>query len=130
MTRQLHVRAAAAVVVAAFTASVLRAGQSSNAPLSVGDVVLLSNSTDANASGALRDALNNPDAAVRTAGVIISSATIAPSGCVSHVRVVRRIPMLDVAVLLAISGWAFEPTLLNGVAVPIQMTITTNFALQ
>ena len=41
----------------------------------------------------------------------------------------RSIPLLDDAALTAVRQWKFTPTLLNGIAVPIVMTVTVHFAL-
>ncbi len=41
----------------------------------------------------------------------------------------RSIPLLDQAALDAVRQWKFTPTLLNGVAVPVIMTVTVNFEL-
>jgi protein TonB len=35
--------------------------------------------------------------------------------------------MLDQAALDAVRQWEYKPTLLNGVAVPVIMTVTINF---
>ena len=50
-------------------------------------------------------------------------------GNVTNVRVLRSIPLLDQAAIDAVKQWKYEPTLLNGVPVPIVMTVTVNFAL-
>ena len=42
----------------------------------------------------------------------------------------RSIPLLDAAALDAVRQWQFTPTLLNGVPVPVIMTVTVNFTLQ
>ena len=38
-------------------------------------------------------------------------------------------PAFDQAALDAVRQWEYEPTLLNGVAVPVIMTVTVNFTL-
>jgi protein TonB len=38
--------------------------------------------------------------------------------------------MLDQAALDAVRQWEYTPTLLNGKAVPVVMTVTINFKLQ
>jgi protein TonB len=38
--------------------------------------------------------------------------------------------MLDQAALDAVKQWQFEPTQLNGVPVPVIMTVTVNFTMQ
>ena len=42
----------------------------------------------------------------------------------------RSIPLLDQAALDAVRQWEYSPTLLNGVPVPVIMTVTVNFTLQ
>ena len=62
-------------------------------------------------------------------GVVILEATIAEDGSVKEVEVLRSIPELDGAAVDAVQQWRFEPTLMNGVAVPIKITTTVNFTL-
>ncbi|MEO5819321.1 MAG: TonB family protein [Vicinamibacteraceae bacterium] len=66
----------------------------------------------------------------RVQGVVIIEATIDTKGRVSDMRVLRSIPLLDQAAIDAVRQWEYEPTLLNGVAVPVIMTVTVNFTLQ
>jgi periplasmic protein TonB len=49
---------------------------------------------------------------------------------VEDARVLRSIPLLDEAALDAVKQWKFTPTLLNGAAVPVIMTMTVNFTTQ
>jgi protein TonB len=63
-------------------------------------------------------------------GVVIIEATIGPNGAVQEAKVLRSIPLLDAAALDAVRQWQFTPTLLNGVPVPVIMTVTVNFTLQ
>ena len=65
----------------------------------------------------------------RIAGTVIIEATIDPNGRVSTAEVVASIPALDQAALDAVSQWEFTPTLLDGKAVPVIMTVTVNFTL-
>ena len=58
-----------------------------------------------------------------------NQATIGADGRVIDARVLRSIPLLDQAALDAVRQWEFTPTLLNGVATPIIMTVTVNFSL-
>jgi protein TonB len=62
-------------------------------------------------------------------GLVIIEATIDERGNVVRARILKSIPLLDEAALAAVRQWKFTPTLLNGVAVPIVMTVTVNFAL-
>jgi TonB family protein len=72
-----------------------------------------------------------PDAqAARIQGVVIIEATIAPDGTVGDARVLRSIPQLDQAAVDAVRQWRFTPTVVNGVAVPVIMTVTVNFSMQ
>jgi TonB family protein len=64
------------------------------------------------------------------AGIIIIEATIAVDGRVSDAKVLRSIPLLDQAALDAVRQWEYTPTYLNGVPVPVIMTVTVNFSLQ
>ena len=66
----------------------------------------------------------------RVQGVVIIEATIGPNGAVQEAKVLRSIPLLDAAALDAVRQWQFTPTLLNGVPVPVIMTVTVNFTLQ
>jgi len=67
--------------------------------------------------------------ASRVRGVVIIEATIDNRGNVESARVLRSIPLLDQAALDAVHQWKFTPTLLNGIAVPIILTVTVNFQL-
>jgi TonB family protein len=69
-----------------------------------------------------------PDAlAARAAGVVIIEAVVGEDGKVRDTRVLRSVPMLDAAATEAVKQWEFTPTLLNGQAVPVVMTVTVNF---
>jgi len=60
-------------------------------------------------------------------GVVVIEATIGPDGKVIDATVLRSVPLLDQAALDAVRQWEYKPTLLNGVAVPVVMTVTINF---
>ena len=66
----------------------------------------------------------------RVTGMVIIEATINPEGSVETATVLRSVPMLDQAALDAVKQWRFTPTLLNGLPVPVIMTVTVNFTLQ
>jgi protein TonB len=72
-----------------------------------------------------------PDIAkqARVQGIVILECTISPQGKVSDVKVLRGIPLLDQAAIDAVKQWVYTPTLLNGVPVPVIMTVTVNFKL-
>jgi protein TonB len=63
-------------------------------------------------------------------GVVILEAVLDAGGRVSDVRVLRSIPLLDQAAIDAVRQWRYTPTLLNGRAVPVIITVTVNFTLQ
>jgi len=63
-------------------------------------------------------------------GVVIIDAEITPTGCVHAMRMLHsEHPGLAAAALTAVGRWRYTPTLLNGVAVPVIMTVTVNFRL-
>jgi TonB family protein len=66
----------------------------------------------------------------RVSGMVILEAIIGEDGKVRSARVLRSIPLLDQAAINAVRQWEYTPTLINGVAVPIVMTVTVNFAMQ
>ena len=72
-----------------------------------------------------------PDIAkqARVQGVVILECTISPQGKDTDVKVLRGIPLLDAAAVDAVRQWVYTPTLLNGVPVPVIMTVTVNFRL-
>jgi protein TonB len=68
--------------------------------------------------------------AARVEGIVILEATIDVNGQVREARVLRSIPLLDEAALAAVRQWEYTPTLLNGRAVPVVMTVTVAFSLR
>jgi protein TonB len=72
-----------------------------------------------------------PDIAkqARVQGVVILECTISPQGKVTNVTILRGIPLLNEAAMEAVKQWVYTPTLLNGVPVPVIMTVTVNFRL-
>ena len=65
----------------------------------------------------------------RVQGVVILECTISPTGKVVQVKALRRIPLLTEAAIEAVKQWEYTPTELNGVPVPVIMTVTVNFKL-
>jgi TonB family protein len=61
---------------------------------------------------------------------VILECVISPAGDVESARVLRSVPLLDQAAIDAVKQWQYTPTMLNGVAVPVIMTVTVNFSLQ
>jgi len=66
----------------------------------------------------------------RVQGTVILEAVIGTDGRVREARVLRSIPLLDQSALDAVRQWIYTPTLLNGVPVPIVMTVTVTFTLR
>jgi TonB family protein len=62
-------------------------------------------------------------------GIVIMEATIGVDGKVTDVRVLRSIPLLDQAAMDAVRQFEYTSTIVNGVAVPVLMTVTVNFTL-
>lgn len=64
-------------------------------------------------------------------GVVALEVRIGRDGHTTEGRVLRSAdPRLDVAALDAAMRWQFAPTILEGRAVPVLMTVTINFTLQ
>ncbi|MBA2303228.1 MAG: energy transducer TonB [Acidobacteria bacterium] len=63
-------------------------------------------------------------------GMVIVEALIDTEGAVRSARVLRSIPLLDQAAVDAVQQWRFTPTTLDGVTVPVVMTLTVNFVRQ
>jgi protein TonB len=73
-----------------------------------------------------------PEAAVasRIEGVVILECLISPQGRVTEVKVLRGVPLLEEAALDAVRRWVYTPTLMDGVPVPVIMTVTVRFDLR
>jgi protein TonB len=63
-------------------------------------------------------------------GSVILEATIDEAGMVRDIRVLRSQPMLDQAAIDAVRQWRYAPTRLNGVAVPVILTVTVMFTMK
>ena len=70
-----------------------------------------------------------PDEALRRniEGVVVLEGRIIESGCLGDVRVVRSIPLLDLASIAAVSEWRYTPAHADGGPVPVTMVLTVNF---
>jgi len=62
-------------------------------------------------------------------GLVILEAILDARGNVTSLRTLRSDPLLDQAALDAVRQWKYSPALLNGVPVPVIMTITVKFSL-
>jgi protein TonB len=72
-----------------------------------------------------------PELARRTGvgGSVVVECVIDVDGQVSQARVLRGHPLLDGAALEAVRQWRYEPTRLNGVPVPVLLTVTVSFVV-
>ncbi|MCG6920756.1 MAG: energy transducer TonB [Acidobacteria bacterium] len=73
-----------------------------------------------------------PDAARNAGveGVVILECVISPQGRVAEVKVLRGIPLLEQAAVDAVKEWVYTPTLMDGVPVPVLLTVTVRFGLR
>jgi protein TonB len=69
-------------------------------------------------------------AAAQVQGTVILEAILGPDGKVVQARVLRSIPLLDAAAIETVRQWEYEPTLVDGAAVPLIISVTVNFVLQ
>jgi protein TonB len=72
-----------------------------------------------------------PDDAMqaKVQGVVVLDVVLDADGVPTDVQVLQGVPMLDAAAIEAVRQWRYEPTLMNGVPVPIALTVTVNFTL-
>lgn len=67
--------------------------------------------------------------AARVEGLVILEATIDEAGQVVDLKVLRSVPMLEAAAIDAVRQWRYRPARLNGMPIPVIMTVTVRFAL-
>ena len=67
-----------------------------------------------------------PDDALqaKVQGEVVLDVVVDANGVPTDVQVSQSVPMLDAAAIEAVRQWRYEPTLMNGVAVPVVMTVT------
>lgn len=68
--------------------------------------------------------------AARTGGRVVIECTIDTRGRVVNAVITRGHPLFDAAALDAVRTWQYRPTLIDGVPVPVLMTVTVNFTLR
>jgi periplasmic protein TonB len=66
----------------------------------------------------------------RVEGTVIIEAVINAGGEVIEAKVLRSVPLLDQAAIDAVRQWKYTPSLLNGIPVPVVMTVTVTFTLK
>ena len=67
--------------------------------------------------------------AARVQGDVVLDCTISNEGRVVDVKVLSGHALLQAAAVDAVRQWVYRPTLLNGVPVPVVMTVTVHFTL-
>lgn len=65
----------------------------------------------------------------RVQGIVTLGCHVSAEGKVVGVEVFRGIPLMDEAAVRAVRQWEFEPTVVDGVAVPITVTVQFDFRL-
>ena len=60
-------------------------------------------------------------------GLVVLEAVIDPEGTVRGANVLRASPLLADAAIDAVKQWRFTPTVKDGVAIPVLMTVSINF---
>jgi protein TonB len=63
----------------------------------------------------------------RVGGTVVLEATLTAEGAVDEIRVISGHPLLIEAAIDCVKKWRYEPTLLNGVPVPVILTAKVNF---
>ena len=80
----------------------------------------------------IRNVVPDYPADARRAGLggrVVLECTVSPRGEVVEAIVRQGVPPLTDAARKAVMRWRYTPTLLDGVAVPVIMTVTVNFRL-
>jgi Ca-activated chloride channel family protein len=60
---------------------------------------------------------------------VILEIRIGANGKVEKARILRSVPLLDAAALEAVQQWVYEPTVVDGRAVPVKRNVTLTFRL-
>jgi TonB family protein len=58
---------------------------------------------------------------------VVVETRIEADGRIVHARVIRSSPVFDQSVLDAVLQWEYTPTVINGVAIPVLLTVTVHF---
>jgi TonB family protein len=66
----------------------------------------------------------------RSEGTVVLEALIDSEGNVTRVKVLRSVPLLDQAAIDAVKQWKYEPTIVEGVGVPVVNTVSVTFLLE
>ena len=60
-------------------------------------------------------------------GIVVAEILVNDAGVVADARVLKSVPPLDEAALKAVREWRYDPTIVDGKAVPVRMTVTVSF---
>ena len=63
----------------------------------------------------------------RVSGLVVLEATLTAQGTVEQIRVISGHPLLIEAAIECVKQWQYEPTYLNGIAVPVILTAKVHF---
>jgi protein TonB len=63
----------------------------------------------------------------RVSGVVVLEATLTAQGTVEQIKVISGHPLLTEAAIKCVTQWQYEPTYLNGVAIPVILTAKVHF---
>jgi periplasmic protein TonB len=67
--------------------------------------------------------------AVHVHGDVVIDSVIDPNGNVTQMKLVSGNPLLVTAAFDAVGQWKYQPTLLNGTPVAVEMQVTVHFNL-
>jgi len=67
--------------------------------------------------------------ATRTQGTVVLDCIIDKHGNITQMKLVSGQPLLVQAAFAAVQQWKYQPTLLNGNPVAVEMHVTVNFLL-
>ena len=67
--------------------------------------------------------------AAKVTGIVLLEALIGVDGRTTVLEVTRSVPMLDKSAIAAVEQWEYTPTVVDGVTVPVVMTVTINYTL-
>ncbi|HKY23123.1 MAG TPA: TonB family protein [Vicinamibacterales bacterium] len=67
--------------------------------------------------------------ALRIQGSVEVDIVIGADGAVDDARIVKSSPWFDEEALTAVRQWRYEPTVVNGVAIPVRMVVRVGFVL-
>ena len=67
--------------------------------------------------------------AAKVSGIVILDVLVGVDGRTSVLEVLRSVPMLDESAIEAVEQWEYEPTVVDGVTMPVVLAVTVNYTL-